>query len=33
LKRIEAMRKYQPPRNHQGEPKPGKLNLRETEAT
>lgn len=27
LGRIEAMRKYQKPRNHQGEPKPGKLTL------
>ncbi len=27
LGQIEAMKKYQRPRNHQGEPKPGKINL------
>ena len=27
LGRLESMRKYQRPRNHLGEPKPGKLNL------
>ncbi|MDX9786681.1 MAG: methylenetetrahydrofolate reductase C-terminal domain-containing protein [Desulfobacterales bacterium] len=27
LGRLDAMKKYQPPRNHQGEPKPGKLKL------
>jgi ferredoxin len=27
LDRLDAMRKYQKPRNHQGEPKPGKLTL------
>ena len=27
LDRLDAMRKYQKPRNHQGEPKPGKLKL------
>jgi len=27
LGRLESMRRYQPPRNHLGEPKPGKINL------
>jgi hypothetical protein len=27
LGRLDSMRKYQKPRNHQGEPKPGKFNL------
>ena len=27
LNRLDSMRKYQKPRNHLGEPKPGKLNL------
>jgi len=27
LGRLESMKKYQPPRNHQGEPKPGKFQL------
>jgi ferredoxin len=27
LGRLASMKKYQPPRNHQGEPKPGKLKL------
>ncbi|UCG08242.1 MAG: methylenetetrahydrofolate reductase C-terminal domain-containing protein [Desulfobacterales bacterium] len=27
LERLDAMRKYQKPRNHQGEPKPGKFKL------
>ena len=27
LGRVESMRRYQPPRNHLGEPKPGKLKL------
>jgi hypothetical protein len=28
LDRLDAMRRYQKPRNHTGEPKPGKFNLR-----
>ena len=30
LERLDSMRKYQPPRNHQGEPKPGKIKLQAT---
>jgi ferredoxin len=29
LDQLEAMKKYQPPRNHQGEPKPGKFHIRD----
>lgn len=28
LEQLGAMQKYQPPRNHQGEPKPGKYNVK-----
>ncbi|MFC1858573.1 methylenetetrahydrofolate reductase C-terminal domain-containing protein [Thermodesulfobacteriota bacterium] len=30
LGRLDSMRKYQPPRNHQGEPTPGKLMMSKT---
>jgi hypothetical protein len=33
LNRLDAMRKYQKPRNHQGEPKPGKFRIGEQPAT